>query len=99
MLGDDQFAANFPMTELLAHNVGAVFEQYGARKRRLHSSQGKQIDNMDHPICYEKPRKPAWISQASYAALYTITISEVDVGLQAQLATVLDLATTIACPG
>ena len=90
VLGDAYFGTYFLLAELIARNVDAVFEQYGARKRTLDFSQGQQLGERDHLIRYEKPRKPAWISQESYdAAPDTITVRELDVGHKVLVTTLL----------
>ena len=90
VLGDAYFGTYFLLAELIARNVDAVFEQYGARKRTLDFSQGQQLGERDHLIRYEKPKKPAWISQESYdAAPDTITVRELEVGHKVLVTTLL----------
>jgi Transposase DDE domain len=90
VLGDAYFGTYFLLAELMARNVDAVFEQYGARKRTLDFSRGQQIGKRDHLLCYEKPKKPAWISQESYdAAPDTITVRELEVGHKILVTTLL----------
>ena len=90
VLGDAYFGTYFLLAELIARNVDAVFEQYGARKRTLDFSQGQQLGERDHLIRYEKPKKPAWISQESYdAAPDTITVRELEVGHKVFVTTLL----------
>lgn len=90
VLGDAYFGTYFLVAELIARNVDAVFEQYGARKRTLDFSQGQQLGERDHLIRHEKPKKPAWISQESYdAAPDTITVRELDVGHKVLVTTLL----------
>lgn len=90
VLGDAYFGTYFIMAELMARNVDAVFEQYGARKRTLDFSQGQRLGKRDHLIRYEKPRKPAWMSQESYdAAPQTITVRELAAGHKILVTTML----------
>jgi len=90
VLGDAYFGTYFLLAELMARQVDAVFEQYGARKRTLDFSQGQSLGKRDHIICYPKPKKPAWMSQESYdAAPDTLTVRELKVGHKVLVTTLL----------
>lgn len=90
VLGDAYFGTYFLLAELIARNVDAVFEQYGARKRTLDFRRGQKLGRRDHLLCYKKPKKPAWISQESYDATPdTLTVRELEVGHKVLVTTLL----------
>jgi hypothetical protein len=70
------------ISELMSRGVEAVFEQYGARKRKVDFLKGTNLGKYDHLITYSKPRvRPAWFSQAQYDAVpNTLIIRELKVG-------------------
>jgi hypothetical protein len=67
LLGDVYFGTYFLLYDLMSRGVDAVFEQYGARKRKVDFRKGTKLGKRDHLITYPKPKvRPAWLSQAQY---------------------------------
>ena len=91
VLGDAYYGTYFLLAELIARDLDAVFEQYGARKRTINFRKGKQLGKKDHLRVYEKPKaKPSWMSQEDYdLAPETLTIRELEVGHKIIVTTLL----------
>lgn len=91
LLGDAYFGTYFLLSELMSRGVDAVFEQYGARKRKVDFHKGTKLGKRDHLITYSKPKvRPAWLSQEQYdAAPDTLIIRELKVGHKILVTTLL----------
>jgi hypothetical protein len=91
LLGDAYFGTYFLLSDLMQRKVDGVFEQLGARKRKVDFRKGKKLGKYDHLITYLKPKaKPAWLSQEQYdAAPDTLIIRELKVGHKILVTTLL----------
>lgn len=81
LLGDAYFGTYFLLADLISRGVDAVFEQYGARKKKVDFRKGMKLGKSDHLVTYSKPKiRPDWMSQAQYdAAPESLTIRELKV--------------------
>lgn len=93
LLGDAYYGTYFLLCELQRRGVDAVFEQYGARRRRSDFRRGQRLGPRDHLIQLTKPkRKPDWMAQADYdQAPDRLTVRELRTGGKL-------LITTLQCP-
>lgn len=90
LLGDAFYSTYFLLAELMARNIDAVFEQYGARKRTTDFRKGMKLGKRDHLVDYVKPKKPDWMSQEKYDAVpETLTVRELETGGKILVTTLL----------
>ncbi len=81
VLGDAFFGTYFLLASLYKQGTDAVFEQFGARKRKTDFRKGKHLGPKDHLVELAKPkRKPDWMTQENYDCVPEfITIRELTV--------------------
>lgn len=93
LVGDAFYATYFLLGTLRELGIDAVFEQYGARRRRTDFRCGRRLGPRDHLIVLQKPiHKPDWMNQADYdQAPSTLGVRELRPG-----STIL--VTTLLCP-
>jgi hypothetical protein len=93
LVGDAFYATYFLLCTLRELGIDAVFEQYGARRRRTDFRCGQRLGPRDHLIMLPKPPlKPDWMTQAAYdQAPATLLIRELRTGGKT-------LVTTLLCP-
>jgi hypothetical protein len=93
LLGDAFYDTYFLLAELQLRKVDALFEQYGARKRKTNFNLGNSLGDRDHLITLTKPKiRPDWMTEKQYsAAPDRLTIRELEVGDRI-------LITTLKCP-
>ncbi|MEE8057087.1 MAG: IS4 family transposase [Pseudomonadales bacterium] len=91
VLGDAYFASYFLLAELMARDIDAVFEQFGARRKSADFRKGQRLGAKDHLITYEKPKKkPDWMTKEAYqAAPSTLTLRELKVDKKILVTTLL----------
>lgn len=90
-VGDAYYSGYFLLTELMARGVDAVFEQYGARRKKTDFRKGQALGQADHLVTYQKPAiKPAWMTEDYYRmAPDKITMRELKVGNKILVTTIL----------
>jgi hypothetical protein len=93
LIGDAFYATYFLLCTLRMRGIDAVFEQYGARRRRTDFRCGQRLGPRDHLIMLQKPiHKPDWMSQADYDQTpSTLRVRELRTGGKI-------LVTTLLCP-
>jgi len=93
LVGDAFYATYFLLCSLRELGIDAVFEQYGARRRRTDFRCGQRLGPHDHLIVLHKPPlKPDWKTQADYEqAPDTLMARELRTGGKT-------LVTTLLCP-
>jgi len=91
LVGDAFYATYFLLCTLHELGIDAVFEQYGARRRRTDFRCGRRLGARDHLIVLQKPpNKPDWMSQADYDhAPSTLMVRELRTGGKILVTTLL----------
>jgi hypothetical protein len=90
VLGDAFYSTYFFLAWLIEHDIDAVFEQHGSRKRVVDFRTGQRLGTKDHILTYSKPKKPYWMSEEDYAlAPSDIKIRELKVGGKVLITTML----------
>jgi hypothetical protein len=74
-LGDSLYGTFLDIALLAARGVDVVFGLHA--RRAVDFRTGRRLGPEDHLVCWAKPRRPAWMDRATYAALpATLTIRE-----------------------
>jgi len=91
VVGDAYYSGYFLLAELMSRGVDVVFEQFGARRKKMNFRKGQKLGHKDHLITYQKPvKKPDWMTEQSYReAPSTLTIRELKVGNKILVTTLL----------
>jgi len=67
LLGDCYFCSYFLIALLLAQEVDVVFRQH--QRRVTDFGQGQRLGPQDHLTTWEKPARPDWMDEATYAQI------------------------------
>ena len=91
LLGDAYFGSYFMLAAMIKKGVDVVFEQFGARRRKMDFRKGVRVGSKDHIVELSKPKvKPSWISREDYQqAPDTIKIRELKVDHKLIITTLL----------
>jgi len=77
-LGDCGFCAYFLLALLLSRNVDVVVRQH--QSRRTDFRQGQRLGKEDHVVRWQRPSRPEWMDEETYAAMpKTLTVRELKV--------------------
>ena len=77
-LGDCAYCAHFMMALLLARGVDVVTRQHQARHTDFRS--GERLGNADHVVVWERPARPEWMDEETYATIpETLSVRELKV--------------------
>ena len=76
LLGDRYYASYWLIALALTRGLDVVFRQH--QRRRTDFRCGLRLGTDDHLVVLTKPKRPAWLDEATYAALpETLTVREV----------------------
>jgi len=79
IIGDRAYSSYFMLAELGARGVDAVFREHQCRKNDPRGAQ--RLGRHDHLITWNKPERPRWMDEATYAAMpEQLTVREVKDG-------------------
>lgn len=78
LLGDRYFPSYFTMADLIKRGLHGLFQSHAARD--VDFRRGKQLGVLDHIVEWDKPQRPAWMTQEQYE-LYPekITLREAEI--------------------
>jgi len=77
-LGDCAYVGYFMLALLLARGVDVVTRQHQCRRTDFRS--GQRLGNADHTVVWERPLRPDWMDEETYAAIpQTLTVRELKV--------------------
>jgi hypothetical protein len=89
LLGDALYCSYFVVATLQAQDVDMVMEQNGSRITDFR--RGERLGARDHRVDWDKPKRPAWMTQQQYQAFPAqLTLREVDVGGKILVTTLID---------
>jgi hypothetical protein len=76
LLGDRYYASYWLVALALARGLDVVFRQH--HRRGTDFRRGRRLGGDDHIVVWTKPKRPAWLDEATYASLpQTLTVREV----------------------
>ena len=67
LLGDRSFASYFGIAELLEREIDGVFRMH--QRRKLDFRRGRCLGITDHIVIWQKPDRPEWMDEATYAQM------------------------------
>jgi Transposase DDE domain len=77
-LGDCAYCSYCMLTLLLGRGVDVVARQHQGRRTDFRS--GRRLGNEDHVVVWERPTRPEWMDEQTYAAIpETLTVRELKV--------------------
>jgi hypothetical protein len=80
VLADRYFCSYFEIALLQQRHVDAVMRLH--QRRQVDFRQGRRLGPCDHVVVWHKPARPAWLDEATYAALpATLTVRELRVAV------------------
>jgi hypothetical protein len=65
LLGDRSFASYFGIAELLQREIDGVFRMH--QRRKIDFRRGRYLGITDHVVNWQKPERPEWMDEATYA--------------------------------
>jgi hypothetical protein len=78
LIGDRYFPSYFTMADLIQRDLHGLFQSHAARD--IDFRRGKQLGVLDHIVEWEKPQRPAWMTQEHYESYpEKITLREVEI--------------------
>jgi hypothetical protein len=67
LLGDRSFASYFGIAELLQREIDGVFRMH--QRRKIDFRRGRCLGMSDHVVIWQKPERPEWMDEATYARM------------------------------
>jgi putative transposase len=67
LLGDRSFASYFGIAELLSRDIDGVFRMH--QRRKIDFRRGRCLGIADHLVTWQKPQRPKWMDEATYAQM------------------------------
>jgi hypothetical protein len=67
LLGDRSFASYFGIAELLEREIDGVFRMH--QRRKIDFRRGRCLGITDHIVIWQKPDRPEWMDEATYAQM------------------------------
>jgi hypothetical protein len=67
LVGDRSFASYFGIAQLLQEQVDGVFRMH--QRRKLDFRRGRCLGITDHVVRWQKPERPEWMDEATYALM------------------------------
>jgi putative transposase len=67
LLGDRSFASYFGIAELLQREIDGVFRMH--QRRKVDFRRGRCLGILDHVVIWQKPERPEWMDEATYAQM------------------------------
>jgi putative transposase len=67
LLGDRSFASYFGIAELLEREIDGVFRMH--QRRKVDFRRGRCLGFTDHIVIWQKPDRPEWMDEATYAQM------------------------------
>jgi putative transposase len=67
LLGDRSFASYFGIAELLQREIDGVFRMH--QRRKIDFRRGRCLGLTDHIVIWQKPERPEWMDEATYAQM------------------------------
>jgi Transposase DDE domain len=67
LLGDRSFASYFGIAELLQQEIDGVFRIH--QRRKIDFRRGRCLGMTDHIVVWQKPERPEWMDEATYARM------------------------------
>ncbi len=67
LLGDRYFASYFGIAELLQRKMDGVFRMH--QRRKIDFRRGRCLGVTDHLVRWQKPTRPEWMDEATYAQI------------------------------
>jgi hypothetical protein len=67
LVGDRSFASYFGIAQLLQGQVDGVFRMH--QRRKLDFRRGRCLGISDHVVRWQKPERPEWMDEATYALM------------------------------
>jgi putative transposase len=67
VLGDRSFASYFGIAELLQREIDGVFRMH--QRRKIDFRRGRCLGIADHIVIWQKPARPEWMDEATYAQM------------------------------
>ncbi len=67
LLGDRSFASYFGIAELLEREIDGVFRMH--QRRKIDFRRGRCLGITDHIVIWQKPDRPKWMDEATYAQM------------------------------
>ena len=67
VLGDRSFASYFGIAELLQREIDGVFRMH--QRRKIDFRRGRCLGVTDHLVIWQKPERPEWMDEATYAQM------------------------------
>jgi hypothetical protein len=67
LLGDRYFASYFGIAELLEREIDGVFRMH--QRRKIDFRRGWRLGITDHIVIWQKPARPKWMDEATYAQM------------------------------
>jgi len=67
LLGDRSFASYFGIAELLQRDIDGVFRMH--QRRKIDFRRGRCLGISDHIVIWQKPERPEWMAEATYAQM------------------------------
>jgi Transposase DDE domain len=67
LLGDRTFASYFGIAELLQRELDGVFRMH--QRRKIDFRRGRCLGMTDHIVIWQKPERPEWMDEATYARM------------------------------
>jgi putative transposase len=67
LLGDRYFGSYFGIAELLQSNVDGVFRMH--QRRKIDFRRGRCLGVTDHQVLWQKPKRPEWMDETTYAQI------------------------------
>jgi putative transposase len=67
LLGDRSFASYFGIAELRQREIDGVFRMH--QRRKVDFRRGRCLGILDHVVIWQKPERPEWMDEATYAQM------------------------------